>query len=112
MALKLKLPTNEGSARKRSALAVVLAAAVPATLALRRRGYPFGGDVIVRCRQGHLFTTIWVPLASLKAVRLGWWRFQRCPVGGHWSLVSPVRESELTEEERLAAKAAKDIRIP
>jgi hypothetical protein len=82
------------------------------TLALRRRGYPFGGDVVVRCRQGHLFTTIWVPLASLKAVRLGWWRFQRCPVGRHWSLVSPVRASELSEEQRLAAAAAKDVRIP
>lgn len=28
-------------------------------------------DRIVRCRQGHLLETIWVPLASIKAVRLG-----------------------------------------
>ena len=112
MALKLTLPTGKGRRRKRSAVAIVFAAAVPATLALRRRGYPFGGDVVVRCRQGHLFTTIWVPLVSFKAVRLGWWRFQRCPVGSHWSLVSPVKESLLTEQERVAARAIKDVRIP
>jgi len=101
-----------GRRRRRSALAVGLAAAVSETLVLRRRGYPLGGDVIVHCRQGHLFTTIWIPLASLKALRLGWWRLQRCPVGHHWSLVSPVKESELGDEERAAARATKDIRIP
>jgi hypothetical protein len=91
--------------------AIVGAAAV-ATVVLRRRGYPMGGNVIVRCRRGHLFTTIWVPLASLKALRLGWWRYQRCPVGDHWSLVRPVKESTLTDAEKLAASEHKDIRIP
>jgi len=43
---------------------------------------------------------------------LGWWRFQRCPVGHHWSLVTPVRESELTEEERQLAHTRKDTRVP
>jgi hypothetical protein len=38
-------------------------------------------DAIVRCSKGHLFTTIWVPLASFKAVRLGSRRYQRCPGG-------------------------------
>jgi hypothetical protein len=38
-------------------------------------------DVPVRCSAGHRFTAIWVPLASLKAVRLGWKRYQYCPVG-------------------------------
>jgi hypothetical protein len=71
-----------------------------------------GGNVIVRCRDGHLFTTIWIPGASLKSLRLGWWRFQRCPVGHHWSLVTPVRESDLTEEARQLAHARKDIRVP
>ena len=71
-----------------------------------------GGNVVVRCRRGHLFTTIWVPGVSLKSVRLGWWRFQRCPVGGHWSLVTPVKESGLSEEERRSAHAVKDARIP
>jgi hypothetical protein len=71
-----------------------------------------GGNVIVRCREGHLFTTIWIPGASVKALRLGRWRYQRCPVGNHWSLVTPVRESELTEEERELAHSHRDIRLP
>jgi hypothetical protein len=81
-------------------------------IAARRRGYPMGGNVIVRCRSGHLFTTIWVPGASLKSVRLGWWRLQRCPVGRHWSIVTPVKESDLSEEETRTARANRDIRIP
>ena len=79
---------------------------------MRARGYRTGGNVIVRCRSGHLFTTIWVPGVSLKSVRLLWWRFQRCPVGGHWSIVTPVRESELTEAERRQASERRDIRVP
>jgi len=79
---------------------------------LRMRGYGFAGDVVVRCRRGHVYTTIWVPGASLKSVRLGWWRLQRCPVGGHWSLVTPVRQSVLTEDERRTADENRDIRIP
>ncbi len=71
-----------------------------------------GGDVVVRCRDGHLFTTIWLPGASLKSLRLGPRRFQRCPVGHHWSLVTPVKESELTAEERQLARTQKDIRVP
>jgi hypothetical protein len=39
-------------------------------------------------------------------------RVQRCPVGKHWSLVVPVREADLTEEERQFAQAHHDIRIP
>jgi hypothetical protein len=69
-------------------------------------------DVIVRCRAGHIFSTIWIPGASLKSVRLGWWRFQRCPVGRHWTLVTPVRDSELTEDERTAARRVRDMRMP
>lgn len=98
--------------RRRRALAVVFAADLVGTLALRRRGYRFGGNVVVRCREGHLFTTIWVPGASLKALRLGWWRFQRCPVGKHWSIVAPVKEAYLSEEELRQARESKDIRIP
>jgi hypothetical protein len=37
----------------------------------------------VRCKDGPLFTTIWIPLGSVKAMRLGGARFQRCPVGDH-----------------------------
>jgi hypothetical protein len=79
---------------------------------LRRLGYSVGGKTIVRCRRGHLSTTIWIPGGSLKAIRLGWGRYQRCPVGSHWSLVTPVRASDLTEEERAAACAVLDTRIP
>ena len=76
-----------------------------------RTGRP-AGNVIVRCRQGHLFTTLWVPGASVKSVRLGWWRFQRCPVGNHWSWVTPVRESELSGREQRSARKHRDIRVP
>jgi len=67
---------------------------------------------VVRCRQGHLFTTIWIPAASIKSLRLGWWRAQYCPVGRHWSLVTPVREAELSKRERRFASQHQDIRIP
>jgi hypothetical protein len=66
----------------------------------------------VRCRRGHLFTTLWIPGASFKSIRLGWWRLQRCPVGRHWSIVTPVNRSELADAERRSAAAWKDIRIP
>ena len=56
--------------------------AIAGTVALGQRGCRLGTGTVVRCRQGHLYTTIWIPLASLKAVRLGWWRLQYCPVAG------------------------------
>ena len=71
-----------------------------------------GGKLIVRCRQGHLFTTFWLPGVSFKSIRLGWWRYQRCPVGGHWSLITPVRPSELNEAERAEARSHSDIPLP
>jgi hypothetical protein len=81
-------------------------------LAMKLRGYPIGGNLVVRCRRGHLFTTIWIPGASLKSLRFLWWRLQRCPVGKHWSIVTPVKESQLTEDERRAAARRRDTRIP
>jgi hypothetical protein len=98
--------------RRRTFLLSYVVAMAVATIVLRRRGYGIGGDTLVRCRQGHLYTTIWVPGASVKALRLGWWRFQWCPVGRHWSLVNPVRAADLSEEERIAAHEHKDVRIP
>ncbi|MDQ6778550.1 MAG: hypothetical protein M3071_20535 [Actinomycetota bacterium] len=100
------------SSRKWRVLIVVVVADVVGTVVARARGYRIGTNTIVRCRQGHLFTTIWIPGGSLKSLRFGWWRFQRCPVGNHWTLVAPVKESELTEEERRFAAEHKDIRIP
>jgi hypothetical protein len=91
---------------------LILGAALVEILPLWRRGYGLGGHVVVRCRAGHLFTTLWFPGASVKSLRLGWWRLQRCPVGGHWSLVTPVRRSDLTEEELQLAAERRDIRLP
>ena len=71
-------------------------------LALFRRG-GYAGDTrhrVVRCSQGHLFTTTWIPGASLTAIRLGSVRYQRCPVGPHWALVRLVKDEDLTDDER------------
>ncbi len=57
---------------------------------LRDRGYRFGKDTLVMCRDGHIFTTTWIPFASFSAIRLGWVRFQYCPVGRHWSFIKPI----------------------
>lgn len=91
---------------------LLLAGVLTEPLAMRARGYPIGGNLIVKCRRDHLFTTLWIPGASLKALRLGWVRLQWCPVGQHWSLVTPVRESELTEKERRRARSRHDLRLP
>jgi hypothetical protein len=66
----------------------------------------------VRCSQGHLFTTIWIPLGSLKAVRLGGRRYQRCPVGHHWSIVVPLDPTTADPADLQAAAAVHDVRVP
>ena len=86
--------------------------AVGGTLIARRLGYNLGTNTVVRCRQGHLFTTIWIPGIKLKEVDLVVARVQRCPVGQHWSLVVPVREKDLTAEELRFAMEHHDVRIP
>jgi len=91
---------------------IIACAITGATLIGRRLGYKLGTNTIVRCRQGHLFTTIWIPGVKLKELDLIVARVQRCPVGQHWSLVVPVREADLTEEERQFAQDHHDIRIP
>jgi len=53
-------------------------------------GYRLGADTLVRCRDGHLFRTTWVPGVSFNAIRLGPVRFQFCPVGRHWTFVTLV----------------------
>jgi hypothetical protein len=83
-----------------------------AVVVARRRGYLLGVNTVVRCQRGHLFTTLWIPGVSLKALRLGWWRYQYCPVGRHWILVTPAQVSDLTEEERQLAEQSRDVRIP
>ncbi|HEX8946669.1 MAG TPA: hypothetical protein VF829_00430 [Candidatus Paceibacterota bacterium] len=92
---------------------LIMGAFAMSARSLSRLGYAKGGGrVVVRCRDGHLFTTIWIPLISFKAVRLGMTRFQRCPVGEHWTLVTPVDTSTLTEEEKRFAAAHPDSLIP
>lgn len=58
------------------------------------------GEVVVRCSKGHVFTTTWSSLGSLTSVRLGFGRFQRCPVGHHWALVRRVDDSDLSADGR------------
>lgn len=87
-------------------------ALLAATLVARRLGYGVGGRAIVRCRRGHLFTTLWIPGVNLTSLDLGVARFQRCPVGPHWSLVVPVRQASLTENERRAARTRHDLLLP
>ena len=100
------------TARRYVRPALALGAVAVDLAVLRSRGYRLGGNVVVRCRRGHLFTTLWIPAASLKALRLGPYRFQRCPVGRHWSFVTPVRESTLADDDLRAARDTRDVRIP
>ena len=78
----------------------------------RQQGYRFGRDVIVRCRDGHLFMTTWIPMVSFKAIRLGLVRVQYCPVGDHVTPVRLVRDEDLTPAERLAASRFHDNGVP
>ncbi len=103
--------TSKARVRRRAGRIAVVATLVE-TVGLWLRTRRIGGNVIVRCRAGHLFTTLWIPAASVKALRLGWWRVQRCPVGHHFSLVTPVNPAELTEDERRLAREHRDIRLP
>lgn len=66
----------------------------------------------VRCSSGHLYTTIWIPLGSLKAVRLGRRRYQRCPVGRHWAMTERLDPSKLSPQEQQQAAAVHDVRVP
>lgn len=95
-------------------MAIVAAAFVipEAAVLAARRGSLLGLDAVVRCGAGHLYTTIWVPGASVKSLRLGWWRLQWCPVGRHWALVTPARTSELSDADLLLASQHHDARIP
>ncbi|MER5911106.1 hypothetical protein ABT124_11505 [Streptomyces sp. NPDC001982] len=93
-------------------VAVVAVVLVGATVVARRRGCRLGTNTVVRCRDGHLFTTIWIPGASFKSVRLGPYRRQYCPVGRHWAWVVPVRDADLTPEDRQRAEEHHDLRVP
>jgi hypothetical protein len=104
--------TRKDHPHRRRAWIGFLAAVIVEIVGLWRRTGRIGGNVTVRCRAGHLFTTLWIPAASVKALRLGWWRVQRCPVGHHFSLVTPVNPADLTDAERRSAREHHDIRLP
>ena len=107
-------PKASSSKRKRriAIAACVAAAYAVGTIVATRQGYSFGLNIVARCRQGHLFTTVWIPSASVKAVRLGLWRVQWCPVGRHVALVHLVKNADLTESQRASAAAHPDVRVP
>ena len=100
------------SRRVVSTILIAAGVAVGGTLIARRLGYNLGVNTVVRCRKGHMFTTVWIPGIKLKEVDLVVARVQRCPVGKHWSLVVPVRNVDLTDEEIQFAREHHDIRIP
>ncbi len=84
-------------------VAALLAFAAGAVIA-RRRGYTDPTETIARCRRGHLFTTLWVSKTAGRKLDLGWAKVQRCPVDGHWTLVTRVDSSSLTAEEKKIAR--------
>jgi hypothetical protein len=104
--------TSVKGKRRLVVLAVMIAGYVVGTVVATRQGYAFGKNSLVRCRRGHLFTTVWIPGASVKSLRLGFWRIQWCPVGRHVDLVHPVREADLSEAERAFAAAHHDVFVP
>jgi hypothetical protein len=104
--------TSAKGKRRLVILAVIAVGYVVGTVVATRRGYTFGRNSLVRCRRGHLFTTVWIPGASVKSLRLGLWRLQWCPVGRHIDLVRPVKSADLTEAERSFAAAHHDVFVP
>jgi hypothetical protein len=92
---------------------IVIVVAVAGTRAGHRHGYSgMGGETVVRCSRGHLFTTLWIPGSSFKAVRLGYKRYQRCPVCEKWRMVEPVADADLSDEDRQAAAEHRTGRLP
>ena len=83
--------TSAKGKQRRVVFAAVVVGYVVGTIIAIQQGYSLGKNAVVRCRRGHLFTTVWIPGASVKSLRLGFWRFQWCPVGRHVDLVRPVK---------------------
>ena len=104
--------TEDKPRRRKRVVRAFVAAVVFETISLWLRSGKLGGNVVVRCRSGHLFTTMWIPAVSFKAARLGPWRLQRCPVGQHWTIVTPVKEAALSPDELADARAHHDRRLP
>jgi hypothetical protein len=83
------------------AVPIIVAVIIVKVVVSRLSGRPaLVGKIRVRCSQAHVFTTTWSPLGSFTSIRLGDARFQRCPVGHHWTLVRPVLDGDTTGEDR------------
>lgn len=68
---------------------------------------------IARCSQGAVFETVWIPLLSFKAVRLGrTTRLQRCPVHRRWELVDRLDPESLSDADRADAARHPTGRLP
>jgi len=106
------MPMSSKRRRRLAITAGVLAGYAIGTVVMLNRGYKFGRNVPVRCLGGHVFSTVWIPGASVKSLRLGPWRAQWCPVGRHFTLVKLLRDADLTEAERSYAAAHHDILVP
>ena len=91
-------------------VAAFLAFIVGAIVA-HRKGFKKDGEVVARCSQGHLFTTVWVDRWTWRRFDVGFLKIQRCPVDGRLTVVRPAEVSDLTPEERKQAKLVKD-RVP
>jgi hypothetical protein len=104
--------TSAKRKRRLAVFAVIAAVYAAGTAVAVRQGYAFGRDTVVRCRRGHLFSTVWIPGASVKSLRLGFWRVQWCPVGRHVDLVRPVKDSALSDTDREFALAHHDTFLP
>ena len=104
--------TSAKGKRRLAITAAVVVGYVAGTVIATRQGYAFGKNTLVKCRQGHLFTTVWIPGGSVKSLRLGFWRLQWCPVGRHVDLVHPVKSADLTDTEREFALAHHDTPVP
>lgn len=100
------------SKRRRGLTAAGIMVALEAMFLKRRSGSMIGLRTVVRCQRGHLYTTTWIPGASVKSLRLGPWRVQRCPIGHHWSIVTPVQKSKLSDAERNEARSHRDTFLP
>ena len=82
-------------------IVVVLVVMTVLNIVMRRKGYSIPGRTVVRCSKGHLFRTLWVEGVSFKAIRLGpTTRFQYCIAGKHWGIIHPVKDQDLTSEDR------------
>ncbi len=48
-------------------------------------------QILARCRDGHVFKTLLVPMLLLPVPRVGLVQYRYCPVGRHWTFVVLTR---------------------